>query len=232
MLFKPELTFKETNLNFRRFTEKDIKDEPMWFHASLDKLLAFDWKKCGSITKAFIDELTHNTDFCDNSEEIRIDSRSHMLMEGWYPAIPGWHHDDVPRTAPNKQPDYSSKTRTKHAMLVVNADVSPTEFITSDIEVHVPKFCSSNKPFYYEADFFLNADKTKKTICVRDNQMVFFDDRTFHRATPTLKNGWRFFIRATKCYNEDQTPCDYLNNLEHEIRKQSQVYIDPINKGW
>lgn len=65
-----------------------IKNEKMFFNSDL----VFAYENGGPITKSFIDNLPE--EWKTNSV---FDSRVHMLMPGWYPAIPGWHHDDVPR---------------------------------------------------------------------------------------------------------------------------------------
>jgi hypothetical protein len=67
----------------------DIKNEPMFFNCDLD----FAWDNGGNITRSFISNLPYDW----QDEGIVFDSRVHMLMPGWYPAIPGFHHDDVPR---------------------------------------------------------------------------------------------------------------------------------------
>lgn len=81
-------------------------------------------------TKEFLEELPEDW----QNSNTRIDSRVHMLMPGWYPCIPGWHHDDVQRTRKDKQPDYFAENpiRAQHIMMLVGADVSATEFATGE----------------------------------------------------------------------------------------------------
>lgn len=114
-------------------SDKNIKNEPMFFNSDFQ----FAYENGGEITKAFLNALPDNWKVRD----LVFDSRVHMLMPGWYPAIPGWHHDDVPR-APIPtgqhfitagQPDYDNpRYRSEHIMGLVNADVCPTQFIVGE----------------------------------------------------------------------------------------------------
>ena len=112
-----------------------IKNEPMFFNSDLK----FAYEKGGDITKSFIDNLPD--DWKDN---VVFDSRVHMLMPNWYPAIPGWHHDDIPRpTTTLGQPDYDNPSyQSEHIMGLVNADICPTQFISLTKEnTEVFNFC-------------------------------------------------------------------------------------------
>jgi len=85
--------------------EVEIKNEPQLFSASL----AFADEQGGPITQEFLHKLKEvKPDFFDHKEEIVLDSRVHMLKESWYPAIPGYHFDDIPRETWGGQPDLDS----------------------------------------------------------------------------------------------------------------------------
>lgn len=58
-----------------------IKNEPMFFNCSLE----FAYNNGGPITRSFIMNLPDDW----NTDQVVFDSRVHMLMPGWYPAIPG-----------------------------------------------------------------------------------------------------------------------------------------------
>ena len=66
------------------FTDEQIKNEPMLFNCDLKA--AYDLG--GPITQEFLDKVM---DFVDD-EKVVIDTRVHMLMKGWFPCIPGFHH--------------------------------------------------------------------------------------------------------------------------------------------
>ena len=83
-----------------QFTQLEVKNEPMLWQC--DRKFAYE--NGGPITRAFLDAIK-KTNLAD---DLIIDTRTHMLMPGWWPAIPGYHHDDVPRTRADKQPNYEN----------------------------------------------------------------------------------------------------------------------------
>lgn len=114
-------SIKELNSFAQEVSNEDIKNEPMFFNCDLD----FIYKNGGEITKSFVDSMPEGW----KQSDIVFDSRVHMLMPGWFPAIPGFHHDDVPRpeipvgqhfiTA--GQPDYDNpRYLSEHILGVVN----------------------------------------------------------------------------------------------------------------
>lgn len=118
MLIDSRFTLGEQLQEF--FTLEQIKNEPMLF--SCDCIHAR--RLGGPITHAFLDSLP--TDWL-LADDFVVDSRVHMLMPGWFPAIPGYHHDDVPRSREDGQPDYIAPAyRSEHVMMLVNAEVCPT----------------------------------------------------------------------------------------------------------
>ena len=101
------------------YSKEDISNEPMFYRASLD----FAYKNGGEINSDFIELLP--TDWL--CRPVTIDSRVHMLMPGWYPCIPGMHHDDIPRTRSDGQPDYENPGyNARHLIGLVNAKIAPT----------------------------------------------------------------------------------------------------------
>ncbi len=62
-----------------------------------------------------------------------------------------------------------------------------------------------------------------EAISAPENQIIFFNDRTWHQGTKANKSGWRLFIRATR--NTGIKP-------KNEIRKQVQVYLEAPMEGW
>ncbi len=97
----------EVGPEFGDFDQAAVKNEPMLFNC--DFRTAYEIG--GPITRAFLDAIE-----CDGYGGI-IDTRVHMLMPVWFPCIPGWHHDDVPRSRPDGQPNYESpEHHTRHVM--------------------------------------------------------------------------------------------------------------------
>ncbi len=204
--------------NLDLFTVERIKNEPMFFSANLD----FAAEHGGLITQCFLSSLP--PEFFWN-EDAYLDSRVHMLMEGWYPCIPGWHHDDVPRNTPDGQPNYVNPPyRTKHVMALINADVAPTQFLVGNIHVPAPEKGSA---IYKQWDDSIDTQlKEHDDYYVQnaENGMVYeFDCDTFHRGTAAVKNGWRWFGRVS---------IGRKRTVPSEIRRQVQVYMPTINAGW
>ncbi len=197
----------------KEFSQEEIKNEIMFFRATRD----FAYRYGGEPTRYFLDSL-------GTSEDIIIDSRVHMLMDGWFPCIPGFHHDDCPRERKDGQPEYYNPSyRSKHAMVLYNGDICPTEFaigeqIFSNPEDHKVIY----KEWHKEVEQLLK-QKQLELIKAPNNQIIYFDDRTWHQGTQAVNNGFRLFIRAT--WNSKLEP-------KNEIRRQSQVYMNNPMQGW
>lgn len=202
----------------------DIKNEPMFYKSSF----AFASENAGPITKAFLDSVP------DDWHDSVIDSRSHMLMNGWYPAIPGFHHDDVPRppiaegahflTA--SQPDYDNpRYRSEHLMGLVNAHVCPTEFAIGECEMPaIPDGGLIYREWHNEVIRLLETGELK-SVKAESGKLIYFDWQTFHQGTAAVGSGWRWFIRLTR-------NSDTVKRPANDIRKQVQVYLEFPMEGW
>lgn len=203
-----------------------IKNEPMFFNSSL----TYAHEMGGAITKSFIEALPEYI----NLHDCVFDSRVHMLMPGWYPAIPGWHHDDVPRpeiptgqhfiTA--GQPDYDNpRYKSKHILGLVNADVCPTEFAIGEcLMPAIPEGELIYRSWNTEVERLLDQGllSLEKT---QDRRLYYFDCDTFHTGTKAVSNGWRWFGRVS-------WDTDRANKITNEIRVNSQVYLEFPMEGW
>lgn len=199
-----------------KIQESDFKYEPMFYSCSYD----FAFKKGGLATKHFLSNLPLDW----QNENTIIDSRVHMLMENWYPCIPGYHHDDVPRERGDKQPDYHNPSyRSEHCMILYNGSVCATEFAIGESEFEdVPL----NKVYYkiWHPEVLKKIESGELTkISIPENQLVFFNDRTWHQGVKATKTGWRLFIRASRNTNR---------KISNEIRQQVQVYLENPTEGW
>ncbi len=197
-----------------KYSDEQIKNEPMFFNCTTK----FAAENGGPITKEFISLLGKRF-----QEEGILDSRVHMLMPGWYPCIPGWHHDDVPRNTANGQPNYKNpEYKSKHCLALVNSDITPTQFLFGRISVPEPE---EGRVIYEQWDSYLmyeNTDGGGKRIKAED-RLYYFNCNTFHRGTAAVKSGWRWFGRVS---------IDTHRKPTNEIRKQVQVYMSAINAGW
>jgi hypothetical protein len=100
-----------------------LKREPMLFACDVSTASEL----AGPVTRAWLDALPQL------DAPAIIDTRVHMLIPGFWPCIPGWHHDDVPREREDGQPDYFKPSyRTTHIATFVCAGsgypAAPTEY--------------------------------------------------------------------------------------------------------
>lgn len=205
---------------------EQIKNEPMFFNSSIE----FAYNNGGNITRSFLNNIPDSWHLTD----CVFDSRVHMLMPGWYPAIPGYHHDDVPRpevpvgqhfiTA--GQPDYDNpRYRAEHILGLVNADVCPTEFAIGECEM--PKIEWGDLIYRkWDAEVKILIEKGDMSLIkALDRRLYYFDCETFHTGQKAVSHGWRWFGRISK--NTDRT-----KNITNEIRQQAQVYLEFPMEGW
>lgn len=201
------------------FSNEEIKNEAMLFNCDID----FAHKNGGPITRAFIDALP-----IDWLQDVVVDSRVHMLMPDWTPCIPGWHHDDVPRSGPLNQPNYEDPHYlSEHLMGLVNGDIAPTQFLCGPVTVppimpHTSVYeqwsRNINKQLGYVIQDF-------DVWSAPSGRILQFDWQTFHTGVPATANGWRWFIRVSR-------KTDRVRNVTNEIRRQAQVYLEFPEKGW
>lgn len=200
------------------FPEKEVKDEVMLFSSDLN----FARKVGGPLTHSFLDTLPK--DWVD-APDLIIDSRVHMLMAGWFPCIPGFHHDDVPRSrSGDNQPNYyDPEYRSEHILALVNGDICPTEFALGTAEFPDVELDQT----YYKVWHPIVEEKIKSgeliSFSAPSNRLIFFDDRSWHQGVRACQNGWRWFVRASR--NTHRKPFN-------EIRRQVQVYLEFPMEGW
>ena len=195
------------------FTQNEIKNEPMMFSASLD----FAREHAGPITRAFLDHL-------EAPKNAIFDSRSHMLMPGWWPCIPGWHHDDIPRSRSDGQPDYDNPSYlSNHCMVLVNGDICPTLMALGDCRLsEVP----IGQTIYEVWDAEISALVEKgdlRSMPTESNRMTYFNWQTIHGGQQAKRSGWRWFGRAS--WNTER-------KFFNEVRHQVQVYLPFPKAGW
>jgi len=206
-------------------SDHEIKNEPMLFNCDMDNALAIG----GDITRDFINCLPSL--WRENGDQLVIDSRVHMLMPGWYPCIPGWHHDDVPRSLPGGQPNYDDTLRSEHIIAVINAHVSATEFVAGKAKFSIPQPGQVTYDVWNREVELLVQNGHFSTERVQSGRLYYFTDRTWHRGTAATCNGWRFFIPASM-YKKDGFLTTRPNPRTNEERKNAQVYMSALNAGW
>ena len=203
-----------------------IKNEKMFFNSDLS--FAFD--NGGPITRSFIMNLPDDW----NTDQVVFDSRVHMLMPGWYPAIPGYHHDDVPRAdipagqhfLTAGQPDYDNpRYLSEHILGLVNAEVCPTHFATGTATFsEVPEGATVYKHWHPEVLEHIK-NGTLDQWEAPDRTLLQFNHDTWHTGSKALLNGWRWFARVSR--NTDR-----VKKITNEIRVNAQVYLEFPMEGW
>lgn len=198
-----------------------IKNEPMFFNCDLQ----YAYSNGKRITRSFIDALPQY--WRNDPSNVVFDSRVHMLMPGWFPCIPGYHHDDIPRLNNNTgQPNYNNpEYYSEHILGVVNADICPTEFALGKC---IMPSVRNNEIVYKKWHLEVEKLITDWELIVKkaeDRTLYAFDWQTFHTGTKAVANGWRWFGRVSR--NTDRT-----KHITNEIRVNSQVYLEFPMEGW
>lgn len=199
---------------------RKIENEPMLFNADRE----FADRNGGPILK---DLLIQVSPLIPRDAPLSIDTRSHMLMRGWYPAIPGWHHDDVDR-GENGQPDYDGDWLHENRIMIcvaLDADDAPTGSLTEwvDEPVNLRWPLPDDEPVYRYWDQQIDQEGFR-THTYPSGTIIRFTQESLHRAVPAAGSGWRWFCRIT--VNPGPRPD------APKVRKQTQVYLPTINKGW
>jgi hypothetical protein len=202
------------------FDQTTVKNEPMLFSADL----AYSASAGGPITREFLKKCPK--EFLESPDAI-FDSRVHMLMPNWIPAIPGWHLDDVPRTRSDGQPDHVNPAyKAEHVLGIIGDEPQAnTEFLVGDIrlsDVELNPKRSIYGIWNDDLEKMISGCRLEPKI-VPTKRLVRFNWQSFHRGVPAKGNGWRWFGRLT--INTHRKPTN-------EIRQQVQVYMAWPTEGW
>lgn len=207
-------------------SQDDIKNTQGLWNASFDDAFRFG----GDVTRAALQAMNIRGD----KKHIVVDVKTHMLMPGMIPAIPGWHTDGVPRGGKSLSPASGSphihmqigSDSPRYHLLVVGGDC-PTKFIASRninlVTENLPNLYAgiSSQVCAMDDKGFLD------TYDAPDGQVVEWDWWELHTAQQARAPGWRFLIRVTET--------DYLapqSDLRLVLRNQQQVYLPTEKFGW
>jgi len=212
------------------WADEIVKNEPMFFNCDLD----FAYTNGGPITREFIENLPRDW---VNTDPV-LDSRVHMLMKNWYPCIPGWHHDDVPRSTSTGQPNYvNPEYHSEHLMGLVNGHICPTQFAIGQVEVSDPdptkrQYNVWNSDIEASIDDMIERMKRDvsfaapfKVYKAESGRYIQFDRHAFHTGVKAVAGGWRWFIRLSRNTERQKS-------RTNEIRRQVQVYLEEPMAGW
>lgn len=207
--------------------ELELKNTFSLWNASYEDAIRYG----GEITRSALSAIKLHGD----RKNVIVDTKIHMLMAGFSPAILGWHQDGSPRdNLKNPQgsglPDVYAQEgdeRFNRYHIIVTGTGCLTKFIKDPMYVNIPaspsydtyKMMSSEVNEMYKKDPSIAVDIPSCTA-------VEFDWWSIHTGVIATKKEWRFLIRVCESdYYEPQ------KDLRQVIRMQSQVYC-PENFGW
>lgn len=208
-----------------------IKTTPSLLQASLQDAVTFG----GQLTRQALGAIAKSMHF--DRKYIVVDTKVHMLMPGFMPAIPGWHTDGVPR-GPEKDPagkgapDIDAQEEVAIAPpryhLLVTGEMAPTKFaLNPDLDLMVPDEPSPDLYRLLSTQMQAHEKHNQLNLLLTSPSTVYsWDWWQLHTATAATKFGWRFLIRVTET--------DYIKprtDLREVIRVQQQVYV-PSEFGW
>lgn len=151
----------------------------------------------------------------ENPDEWELDLKIHMLMKDQYPCIPNWHCDNVPRDGEGVRYDRISRTAPRMLLWVSHGPL--TEFLARTLVTAEP-------PKGHRE--LAEAIKGEPVQAIEPEAWTSMDQRTPHRGTQALEDGWRIFARLT---HKSITPVRPV--LSH-IRRHCQVYLDATSFEW
>lgn len=207
-------------------SQDDIKNTQGLWNASFDDAFRFG----GDVTRAALQAMNIRGD----KKHIVVDVKTHMLMPGMIPAIPGWHTDGVPRGGKTLSPASGAPhihmqigaDSPRYHLLVVGGNC-PTKFIAS----RNINLVTENLPNLYAGISSQVCEMDNKglldTYDAPDGQVVEWDWWELHTAQQARSPGWRYLIRVTET--------DYLEpqkDLRLVLRNQQQVYLPTEKFGW
>jgi hypothetical protein len=213
--------------------DSDIKATPALFNADLETAARYG----GDLTRDALSAMNLRGD----RKYIVVDTKIHMLMPGFMPAIPGWHTDGVPRgpernPASKGAPDIAAQEQMEERKplfhLMVAGGDCPTRFcIERALELDVPD--TPDAALYAMVSEQMNALATGgldgrelKTLEAVNGSVYEWDWWQLHTAIRAREFGWRFLIRVTE--SDWHIP---QRDIASVIRTQQQVYV-PDTFGW
>ncbi len=200
------------------YSKDDIKNEPMVFSASA----AFAYRMGGQITQHIIESIEEEGAELPD-ENLVIDTRVHMLKPGWFPSIPGWHCDAIPRNR-KKIPDlnHPAVDSIKHYLCILDFETnSLTEFLHEQPK-GLPETVEGENLWGVHSR--LIKERGLLSYQVKNGGIYQFGAREYHNTTPATGHGFRLFFRAS----ENTLTRGPLN----EARRQVQTYLPYEDLGW
>lgn len=193
----------------------------------------------GPLTRAAISAASIRGD----RKHVMVDTKVHMLMPGFYPAIPGWHTDGAPRgdgldgrksgapklhaqefAAPPRIDLQEGQPENRYHTLVTGSHCL-TEFMAGEVDIDIPEMPTNE--LYGILNSTIEASNIGLRVRIPSCTMFEFDWWDLHRAMPSTGHEWRFFCRITET---DYWPP--ASDLDAILRTQQQVYMVGASYGW
>lgn len=209
-------------------TEDQIESTPTLRRASLENAVLFG----GPLVRRALQSAPLKGD----RDYVLVDTKVTMLMKGWFPAIPGWHTDGVPRgdsqnpadSGPPSMIAQSHQDNSGYAprfhTLIVGVPCL-TKFMMGGVTLDLEH--GEDSQLYTEmteAVEELQAGQYLQPVVYPEaGAWASWDWWNIHTATESQHRGWRLLVRVTES-NVPPVAGDF-------IRTQSQVYV-PLNFGW
>lgn len=209
--------------------DDEIRMTPALLGADLDTAARYG----GDLTRAALGAMNLRGD----RRNVIVDTKTHLLMPGFYPGIPGWHSDGVPRgpernPAGKGAPDIAAQEAMDDVAprfhLLVTGAHCPTRFATErGLILDVPE---EPTPDLYAGISrqmrAMDAAGSLATMETAPSTVYEWDWWHLHTAQAATAHGWRFLIRVTETdHHEPRT------DLSEIIRTQQQVYVPEVF-GW
>lgn len=150
-----------------------------------------------------------------------IDARVQRLMPDMFPSIPGWHMDSVERDDFYGQPDVTKISDHISTFVCTMSShpegVSNTKFLADPLTVYVDEA----KPIYKQIH---EIAESKETWSLPDGHWAFMSHGHVHKASPTVRRGYRMFYRATVL--------PHVKPKNRGYTDVEQVYVLTEGGGW
>ncbi|ANA86232.1 hypothetical protein SEA_LOZINAK_75 [Gordonia phage Lozinak] len=216
--------YRETDARDVYISDDQIEGTPNLRRASLSDAILFGGPA--------VRDLLERAPIVGDREYVFVDTKVSMLMPGWYPAIPGWHTDGVPRGDNGHPSDYGHPSlpkqltqRSPRFHTIIAGNPCLTEFLKGDYELEIEH--DQDNVLYSEMTNKveeLAGRRTRTLMAPKPQVWASWDWWQIHRAGEANRRGWRLLIRITESDLVRPATRDF-------IRTQNQVYV-PLDSSW
>ncbi|KKN60199.1 hypothetical protein LCGC14_0533980 [marine sediment metagenome] len=206
-----------------------IEREPQFHQATPDYIEMINH---GCLTHMILEQLReiirgrrqHTFNTANDYHYLQIDVEVHRLKPGWYPCIPGWHCNFITRDEKeNIQPDRKKDEKTRHWMVVLGENITPTQFLRTRNVTIKPKKSPQWNVVNEKINKLIEAEKVEP-FQVTPGDIIMFRGNELYRGLAAENRCWRYLFRAS-LFPKNHL-CHRPNGTHGEIRTQQQVFLD------